>query len=183
MTRKIVALFLCLMITAPSAQAKMLRAGVRGGTRVCSPDVAFKNASTLGGAHLGGFARAQLFIFYFQPEVLLQVFPAQGNQYICPGLTVDMPLMVGISMFGFRLQVGPSFSWLLLATKEARKAQKAEKLFCTFGGQAGVGIDLWNIIIDLNVEVYTHSEGERSVEVSEARLSHPVVLSVGYDFL
>ena len=105
---------------------------------------------------MGAFTRISLFLFYVQPEIILTNAGTRHSQdnktirYCCTKL--DIPAMVGFSLFSVvRVQAGPTFSFLL-KEKERGNDSKERYRSPTVGWQAGLGIDIWKIVIDLKYE-------------------------------
>lgn len=127
--------------------------------------VSYETGDAVLGFHIGMFGRVSIASFSIQPELL---FTSAGGKIVVTeeGETsdmrelkynkVDFPIMVAKS-FGknFRIQVGPSFSFLL--SDDARNVDLRDELSqnykdATVGYQAGIGLDLGDLSIDLKYE-------------------------------
>ena len=114
------------------------------------------------GFHAGIFARITLGFLYIQPEALFS--QSGGEIQLDDGVLTDIreiefnkldfPVMVGTKFLKvFRVQVGPTISLLLDANAEGLEEDiKSGYNDATIGYQAGVGVDLWNLIVDLKYE-------------------------------
>lgn len=114
------------------------------------------------GFHAGVFARITLGFLYIQPEALFS--QSGGEIQLDDGVfkeirevefnKLDFPVMVGTKFLKvFRVQVGPTIGMLLDAKAEGLEEDiKSGYNDATIGYQAGVGVDLWNLIVDLKYE-------------------------------
>lgn len=126
------------------------------------------------GFHAGLFARFSVLGFYVQPEA---VFTSSGGEiaYSDPqtNLTeikemeynkIDVPVLFGFKIGPlFRVNAGPSFSLLLNA--DARRQGTVQEVEdnhrdATVGFQAGVGVDISKITLDLRYENNLSAFGE-----------------------
>jgi hypothetical protein len=119
------------------------------------------------GFHAGIVSRITIMGFYVQPEVL---FTNAGGEIIESGGNVpdqvlnynfnrlDVPVLLGYKFANiFRVQAGPSFSYLLSSdirnetgTQVYNVAENYNQ--ATVGYRAGIGLDIWKILIDLKHE-------------------------------
>jgi len=119
------------------------------------------------GYHFGVFGRFQTGGFFVQPEVVFNSTKVDFNvkDFTPIGMVngissasyqnVDIPLMIGMKYFHFlRLSAGPvahihfsSSSDLTAFSGYADKFKNA-----TYGYQAGIGVDVWHLGIDLRYE-------------------------------
>lgn len=116
------------------------------------------------GFHAGLFARITLANIYVQPEVLFtnnggkiefqDGAAKQIEEYDFNKL--DIPIMVGMKLTDFfRIQAGPIASLLLKAdAKEGGVVTDVKSNYqnATIGYQAGIGLDIGSIILDLKYE-------------------------------
>ena len=116
------------------------------------------------GVQLGLFAPARIGKFWFvQPEVL---FNTTSVDYELNDFTngntatrilretynnIDIPIMTGLKLGPLRLQAGPVGHFFLNSNSELLDVEGYEQNFnnLTIGYQAGVGLDLWNFVIDI----------------------------------
>ncbi|MEQ9442169.1 MAG: porin family protein [Cyclobacteriaceae bacterium] len=141
-------------------------------TEDAAQDIAAGDASV--GFHAGLFARFSILGFYVQPEAL---FTSSGGQitYTDPqsNLTevkdmeynkIDVPVMLGFKIGPlFRVNAGPSFSLLLNAdAREDGTVQEVKDNYsnASVGFQAGVGVDISKLTLDLRYENNLSSFGE-----------------------
>jgi hypothetical protein len=128
-------------------------------------EVTYETGDAQVGFHVGAFARVSVVSFSIQPELLFT--SAGGKIEVTDNAEtsdvrdlnynkIDVPIMLGKS-FGkiLRVQVGPSFSFLL--SDDARNVNLKDELSqnynnATVGYQAGVGLDLGDLSIDLKYE-------------------------------
>jgi len=199
-------LFLYITMTVVHAQGGFFSFGPRVGVSQATMNVSstinnFKYEKGKGsyGFHAGAFARISLFGFYIQPELLFTSTTGQIQVTNTNGTVdeiqkynfnrVDVPIMIGYRFVKIlRLNAGPVASFNVstkgktatgLGNEIADSYKKA-----TFGFQAGVGVDLWKLVIDLK---YEGSLSKLSSGVTVNNQSYPfaprlsqVILSVGY---
>ena len=152
----------------------------------------FESGESKTGYHLGFFVRMGGNFFYVQPEFLFtntggeldQPHLSQPNQsYDVNFNRLDMPLMAGIKFFNFfRLQAGPVASILLdYELKQAGQVvQGSDYKSATIGYQAGIGVDVGNLIIDFK---YENSLGDISKSVAgfpSDQRQNQLILSAGF---
>lgn len=116
------------------------------------------------GFHAGLFTRFSFTSLYIQPEVLftnnggkIEFEDGVGNQIIEYDYNkLDVPVMIGFKFAKFfRIQAGPVASLLLKAdAKEGGVTQDVKDNYnnATIGYQAGVGLDIGSLILDLKYE-------------------------------
>ncbi len=125
----------------------------------------YQSGSNQIGYHAGLFARIDLPVIFFQPEV---IFSSTGGQLepngSDPSLTraidynynrLDVPLILGINLGGLRVQAGPVGT--LMLSEDVRQSGTGTEVrqnyrSASFGYQAGIGVDIGNLILDLKYE-------------------------------
>ena len=123
---------------------------------------AVSSGNATAGFHAGVFSRITLGFLYVQPEAL---FTQSGGEIELSDNGVsdireiefnklDFPVMVGTNFLKiFRIQAGPTFSMLLDAdVKGIEDDIKSGYKDASIGYQAGAGLDLWNLAIDVKYE-------------------------------
>ena len=91
--------------------------------------------------------------------------------------------MVGFTLFDLvRLQAGPTLS-LLLSAKEGDKSVREHYEDFTMGYQAGLGVDLWNVMVDLKYEGNLTRFGNRIAGIATDHRPRLFILSVGFKLL
>ncbi|TAL73587.1 MAG: PorT family protein [Bacteroidetes bacterium] len=118
------------------------------------------------GFHGGAFVRLSLLGIYLQPELL---FSTRTNEYTVVKLgttpvsnvvkqsfnKLDIPVMLGFKLGPVRLNAGPAGSLLINSPKELIDSPDYKSIYSrmTIGYQAGLGIDVLNILtVDLRYE-------------------------------
>jgi Outer membrane protein beta-barrel domain len=139
------------------------------------------------GYHAGVFTRFNLLLCHVQPEILFTTFDAQfkrNNKVLKLSCTkLDIPAMVGLSFLRvFRIQLGPVFSWLL-STKEEKEYVRKHYSSMTTGWQAGLGVDIWRIVIDFKYASRTSKFEDKITGISTDYGYTPWILSVGFNIL
>ena len=142
------------------------------------------------GFHAGAFARITLGGLYIQPEALFT--QTGGKVELDNGVfkdirelefnKLDIPVMVGTKFAGiFRLQAGPTISILLDAEAEGLD-QEIESGYedATIGYQAGVGVDLWNLVVDVKYEGNLSTFGNELFGFETDQRNNQWIVSVGF---
>jgi Outer membrane protein beta-barrel domain len=195
MQRKVIVL-LFFFASTPLAYADFFSMGPRIGVNISRARInsTSNNTATTGleqvhpwGCHVGVFTRFKLLLCYAQPEILFTSLDAKfksNNKMLRLSCTrLDIPAMVGVSLLRvFRVQVGPVFSWLLSA-KEEEKYVREPCNSITTGWQAGIGIDIWRIIIDLKYETRRSTLEDKIIGTRIDYGYTPWMLSVGFNML
>ncbi|MFD2248447.1 porin family protein [Pontibacter ruber] len=180
-----------------AAQAQ-LSVGIKAGIGASNVDVnevknnpwQYKDSENITGYHAGAFARLQILGIFVQPEAVLSSTGGKVdffNDQTAETTTekfkftrLDVPLLAGINLFNVaRVQAGPVASVLLSARQEGKTMdnylQEAD-----WGWQAGVGVDISRLTLDLRYERvnrnYTNDAQQSSYELANKQ----VLLSVGY---
>lgn len=126
---------------------------------------------------LGGvFGRVGILGFFAQPEVVYSqrkgafTSKADGTAVINTLSYIDVPVLVGYKLAFFRVNAGPNFQFLVGANQDASTDAAKDPNFskdnfnsATVGYQAGVGIDLMKLSLDVR---YDGSFGSLGNEVN-----------------
>lgn len=152
-------------------------------------DSIIPGGSTMG-FHAGVFARVNLGGLYIQPEVL---FTQSGGEVMFEGFTaddirevefnkLDIPVMVGMKFARFlRIQAGPTLSILLDAEADGLdESIKSGYNDATLGYQAGVGVDIWNLIVDFKYEGNLSTFGDEIFGYQTDQQNNQWIVSVGF---
>lgn len=141
------------------------------------------------GFHAGVFTRVTLGSLYIQPEAL---FTQSGGEIRLDGFAddireiefnkLDIPVMVGMKFARFlRVQAGPTLSILLDAEAEGLSEDiKSGYSDATLGYQAGVGVDLWNLVLDLKYEGNLSTFGDEIFGYQTDQSNNQWIVSVGF---
>lgn len=162
---------LCLFAIQANAQ---IRFGFRGGLsssqlntesiQQSGVTVAIKDANY--GYHIGVFGRAKLGEhWYLQPEAMFNSTSVDfevtdfGEGLMEKVLTekyrnLDIPLMVGYKLGPLRAEAGPTGHVYVASKSELEEIGSYDRRFNDFnlGYQAGLGLDVWKITLDLRYE-------------------------------
>jgi opacity protein-like surface antigen len=180
-----------------AAQAQ-LTVGIKGGIGASKVDVdevrnnpwQYKDSENITGYHAGVFTRLQILGLFVQPEAVLSstggkvdIFNDQTSETSTEKFKftrLDVPLLAGINLFGVaRVQAGPVASVLLSAKQEGKTMDDYLKE-TDWGWQAGVGVDISRLTLDLRYErvkrAYTNDAQQSSYDLTNDQ----VLLSVGY---
>jgi hypothetical protein len=145
------------------------------------------------GFHVGAFARFGGAGFFVQPEVLFTQTsgdfkyngfdPGGDPDFEAEFNRLDVPLMLGFKAFKFlRIQAGPIASINLQTdiSNAGEDIQNVDTNSATFGYQAGLGIDIGNLIIDAKYEGGLSGVVESIGGYSTDQRLNQWVLSVGF---
>ncbi|MBK9012648.1 MAG: PorT family protein [Saprospiraceae bacterium] len=162
---------LCFFTFQTNAQ---IRFGIRGGLsssqlnqesiQTNGVSLAIKDANY--GYHLGIFGRAKLSKhWYLQPEAVINstsvdfVVTDFSDGLVDKVLTekyrnLDIPLMFGYKLGPLRAEAGPTGHVYMASKSELEQIGGYERRFNNFnlGYQAGFGLDIWKLMIDLRYE-------------------------------
>ncbi len=183
MKRFIIFIFLAAFAIAANAQIKIgLRAGLSS-TDLSPKDLFAKNQQLKlaikdanYGFHIGLFAQLKLAGFFLQPEVLLNSnkvdFTVDDLSNNLPEMVLsekyrnlDIPLFGGFKFGPLRIGTGPVAHIFLSSSSSLFDIAGYEQNFDTlnWGWQAGLGLNLWKVIIDLKYEANFDKFGEHIV--------------------
>ena len=142
------------------------------------------------GFHAGVFSRITLGFLYIQPEAL---FTQSGGEIELSDNgfkeireiefnKLDFPVMFGTQFLKiFRIQAGPTLSMLLDAdVKGIEEEIKSGYKDATIGYQAGVGLDLWNLVIDVKYEGNLSTFGDELFGFPTDQNNNQWIASVGF---
>ncbi len=151
------------------------------------------------GMHFGLVGRVSFLKFYVQPEVLfsstggeIKVKDIKNGKYKLKEQKfqkIDIPIMLGAKFGPVRLNAGPIASILLDSESKVTDIEGAEEEFkkSTWGFQAGIGFDIWKLILDLKYEGSFSEIGKEQFKIgnnvykTDSRTSQ-FVLSLGFLF-
>jgi hypothetical protein len=171
-------LIIAIVLMAGMALQAQIKFGIRGGvsSSTIKVDEIIKNdlgddlyeviGSDAGvGFHAGVLLRVQVSSIYVQPELL---FSSTGGEVQIEDLVnggvslkdqsfkkLDIPVTVGMKFGPARVGVGPVASYVIKSDSPIDELTgDVEQTFksATFGYQAGVGLDIWKLALDLKYE-------------------------------
>lgn len=142
------------------------------------------------GYHIGLFARLGGNSIYLQPEVLYtntggEFSQMQGSDEVTYEATfnrLDVPVMVGLKLADFfRIQVGPVASFLLNSdvTENVNSGEVPDYKNSTIGYQAGIGVDIGNMIVDFKYEGPFSKNSESIAGFATDQRQNQLLLSLG----
>lgn len=144
------------------------------------------------GYHVGAFVRMGGASFFIQPEFL---YTNTGGEIIKENATgedssidasfnrLDIPMMLGFKIVNFfRIQAGPVASILLdYKIEDAfQVAQEVDYRNATIGYQAGIGLDIGNLILDLKYESSLGKNSKSVVGFETDQRQNQIILSAGF---
>jgi hypothetical protein len=150
----------------------------------------FSSGDSRLGYHLGLFARLGGSKIFIQPEILytntggeIQNSQNQGNTtYSVSFNRIDTPVMFGFKVADFfRVHAGPAFSFLINSEVETDNPGVPLPNYnrSTLGYQAGIGVDIANMILDLKYEGPFSRQAESIVGFPTDQRQNQLILSLG----
>ncbi|MEN2283578.1 porin family protein [Algoriphagus sp. SE2] len=153
----------------------------------------FESGDAKFGYHVGLFGRVGFGGFFLQPEVLYtqtkgkfsfdNMGSGQDEDYESTFNRLDIPVMLGFKLFNFlRLQAGPIAS--INMNSELKNAvddvEDVDFEKSTLGYQAGIGLDIGNMIIDAKYESSLNKLTSNVGSFSTDQRINQWILSVGF---
>jgi hypothetical protein len=173
-----------------SIQAQDFSIGPKVGVSQGNVRVDGNDFSTSGGRmgyHIGGFLRMGGNMFFIQPEVLYtntggEIEERTGTGTVSYEATfnrLDVPVMLGLRFAEvFRVQAGPVASFLLSSDWDGNPDVDFNST--TIGYQAGIGLDIANLIIDLKYEGPLGNTADRIAGFNTDLRQNQIILSLGF---
>ncbi|SDC90582.1 Outer membrane protein beta-barrel domain-containing protein [Algoriphagus faecimaris] len=189
-------LLITLLTLAYASQAQKFGIGPKVG--LSQTELDFKNNSVESGSgefgyHVGLFARIDAGGFFVQPELLYTqtsgsftfsgANPDEGTRFDANFNRLDIPVMLGFKMFKLlRIQAGPIASIDINSTLDDPVGEVSDVDFnqATIGYQAGIGLDIGNLIIDAKYEGGLSKVTENVRSFSTDNRINQWILSVGF---
>lgn len=150
----------------------------------------FSTGNSKLGYHVGLFARLGGNSIYFQPEVLYtntggDFESSLGNTtvtYSASFSRVDVPVMFGFKIAEvFRIQAGPVVSFLLDSDLDSDGTGLTPPDYntATLGYQAGIGVDVGNMILDVKYEGPLGKQADSIAGFATDQRQNQLILSLG----
>jgi hypothetical protein len=161
--------FFSFIIFAQNGQAQIFNIGLKAGINLQNIEVSdfdaarstydeIENGEQKSGFHAGVYTQINTPIFHIRPEFIYtyinnsitaksvsgfeDIFNIQFNRF-------DVPLLIGKSLGPLRINAGPVMSFIISEPSDAFKQGINE---ATWGYQAGVGLDVGKIALDIRYE-------------------------------
>ena len=150
----------------------------------------YSSGSSKLGYHVGLFARLGGNSIYLQPEVLYtntggEIKEEQGSGSVSYEATfnrLDVPIIVGLKLADFfRIQAGPVAGFMMNTdlSNGAGSGSLPDYKESTIGYQAGIGLDIRNMIIDLKYEGPFGNVADRIAGFETDQRQNQLILSLG----
>lgn len=199
--KKIIFSIVFLTLGWATSKAQTFNLGVKAGVNLSKLNADFASEENRLGYQIGAWARIGGASLYVQPEAyigskgnkFISIQQDNGNEVSAEGkvrfTTLDVPVLVG-TKFGaknlnFRLMAGPVISFILDENSSFSSAYQQATDFDNYknqalGLQAGAGVDVGNISVDLRYEA-----GLSNISKSEKYSQKPNLfqLSLGFKIL
>jgi hypothetical protein len=210
MKNKLVTLLLMSLLTSSLAFSQ-IKFGIRGGinssrmnssTVVNTGDFKIKcpNYSVIG-YHVGVISQINLFSFFLQPELLyssihndLDVYnlnsanPDEATAVKQTLSRIDIPVMVGFKLKILKLEAGPIASFIINNNSDLKTITEYDMQWnkATIGYQAGIGLDVGKIALDIKYEGNLSRLGTginigNTTSSFDTRLNQ-IIVSIGFFF-
>ncbi|WP_375585444.1 porin family protein [Cyclobacterium xiamenense] len=143
------------------------------------------------GYHAGAFARLGGNRIFIQPEILYTNTGGEfedlqsGGQisYTASFERIDVPLMAGFKFANFfRIQAGPSLTFILdneLTAQNPALSIDSDPNTTTLGYQAGIGLDIANMILDFKYEGALANHVDSIAGLPTDQRQNQLILSLG----
>lgn len=187
----LIAIVACFAMGTVSAQEFSIgpKIGISQGNVEVTGD-GFSKGSSKVGYHVGLFARLGGNAIFVQPEVLYtntggKFKQEQGSDqvnYEASFNRLDVPVLVGLKLANlFRIQVGPVASFMLDSeiTQDVGNAELPDYKKSTLAYQAGIGLDIGNMILDLKYEGPLGKISDKIAGFSTDQRQNQLILSLG----
>lgn len=194
---KSILITICTLVALSTAAQAQITGGVKAGVgsaNVAVRDVvnnpsAYAKKESVTSYHAGAYARLNILGLFIQPEA---VFTQTGGRLESrPDATIasqvseikfnrlDVPVMAGISIANLvRVQAGPVAS-MLLSAKQDNENIKSFMEKSDWGYQAGVGVDIQKLSIDLRYERINRAYENPTDQSSYDLANQQLLLSLG----
>lgn len=187
-----------LLLVGYNAQAQIFTIGPKVG--ISSTTVKFKDQAAQfesGDAdysyQIGAFARINILGFHIQPEAY---FNSVQGEYISKGSLaggdqpiklnqsrIDVPVLFGVKLGPLRLNAGPVASFNLNEPSTDNEDFVNEYKNAVFAYQAGVGVDIANLTLDLRYEGNFSNQGTLGTSNDGEIRINQIMLGVGLKLL
>lgn len=149
-----------------------------------------------GGYHFGLATQLKIKKFFIQPEILFNTNTAEfalSKDGAKSALTdrynnMDIPVIMGYKTGSFRVGAGPVGHVFMSSKSQLFKKDGFKDAFekMTFGYQAGIGLDLWKIQIDVkyegNLDDFDNFINFENMNVDIANAPQRMIFTLGYIF-
>jgi len=210
MKNKLVAILLMSLLMS-NLSFSQIRFGITGGinsskmnssTEVNTGDykITCPNYSLIG-YHVGLISQIKLFSFFLQPELLysyihndLNVYdlnsanPDEANTVNQTLNRIDIPVMVGFKLKILKLEAGPVASFVLSNNSDLKTITEYDMQWnkATIGYQAGIGLDVGKMAIDIRYEGSLSKLGT-GIDIGNTTTSfdtrlNQIIVSLGFFF-
>ncbi len=210
MKNKLVTLLLMSLLTS-SLSFSQIKFGIRGGinssrlnssTEVITGDykITCPNYSVIG-YHVGLISQIKLFNFFIQPELLYSHINNDLNVYNLNSANpedatavkqtinrIDIPVLVGFKLSILKLEAGPVASFVISNNSDLDTITEYDMQWnkATIGYQAGIGLDIGKIALDVKYEGNLSKLGTgitigNTTTSFDTRLNQ-IIVSIGFFF-
>jgi hypothetical protein len=183
--KKLILIVVASMFLVNMADAQLFKIGIKGGigfssikmddiTGIQDGSDAYDLITGDGvmGYHIGLQSRIKVAMIFIQPELYFNAGGGTVQQVVDGGATeilnvkfnrIDIPVLVGVKLGPARINVGPVGSFVLSETNDLTDLEPNFEMFTsamTWGYQAGLGLDISKLSIDVRYEGSLSALGE-----------------------
>jgi hypothetical protein len=195
--KKIFTLFAILFFIGTVSEAQIFTIGPKLGisnTTLSLKDniAAYESGEAKYSYHGGVFARIKITGFYIQPEIYFNSVNGEYTDATDPNDVktlefnqnkIDMPILIGWKMGPLRINAGPVASFNLdNEIPNNSNTAVSEYKNSVFAYQAGIGVDISKLIIDLRYEGNLSNQAVLGTDEGNVRVNQ-ILLSVGLKLL
>jgi hypothetical protein len=178
---------LCLLGAVFYAQSQSLKFGVKAGlnfSEMSNKNALYSGTSSATGFVGGVYGHAGILGFFVRPEVLFSqrkgAFTSTVDQTAVINTLnyIDIPVLVGYKLAFARFNFGPNFQFLASAKQKATQAAKDQNFSkdnfneSAIGFQAGVGVDVAKLSIDLRYDGNFNNLGKEVVTAAGNKIDY-----------
>ncbi|MCK5781746.1 MAG: outer membrane beta-barrel protein [Flavobacteriales bacterium] len=187
-------LLIAIMFVSYNVANAQIAYGIKAGLNYNMADVSTKiedySPENKAGFNVGAFLRVKIPIIglYAQVEptyTKLNTGLKSGSESTTLSTNrFDLPVLAGIKMLGLvRLYAGPVFSWNLGSDIDLEDYKVVIDDKSSVGGQVGVGVELWKILLDVRYEFGVgHDMSIKGLAEDFTNQGSQVILGVAYKF-
>ncbi len=183
--KKLILVLVASLLIFTMADAQMFKWGIKGGIGFSSlkidditgisdgPDVYdLVTGDAVMGYHIGLQTQIKVAMLLIRPEIYFNAGGGTVEQIVDGGATealnvkfnrIDIPVLVGVKLGPARINVGPVGSFVLSESNDLTELEPDFEMFTsamTWGFQAGLGLDISKLSIDVRYEGSLSSLGE-----------------------
>lgn len=167
--------------------AQSIDMGLKGGlnfSKLSNNNINYSGTNSATGYVVGAYGRVGLLGFFVQPELLFSqrkgAFTSKVDQTAVVNTLsyIDVPILFGYKLLAARLNFGPNFQFLVAANQKATAAARDQNFSkdnfnsSVVGYQAGIGVDLSKLSLDLRYDGSFGNLGKEIITSSGQKVNY-----------